>query len=476
MTNRKFKNDEHRSDDSPEEARLVELACKIEERLAIGDYDSVVDSYVNVEPSHVAELRQAERAIAFLNQARHNIQQLAGIAESAIPESIRMGADSTLNVTSESVVGSPSSEDSPRQFGRFEILDVLGQGGFAKVFLARDPDLDRLVALKIPHLPTFQDEAVRRRFAREARAAAVLSHPSIVPIFETGTHGITAYIAFGYCPGPNLAEWFAQQQRSIPAKTAAAIVAKLAEAAEHAHQRGIVHRDLKPGNVLLHEGDAEADRAVVLAPTEQLADRVRITDFGLARIESSYDESLTLEGAVVGTPAYMSPEQARGLSQVGAASDIFSLGSILYELLTGQRPFSRDSHLATLRAIENEEPTSLQNLVPSVPKDLESICLKCLRKSRRDRYATAYELAADLERWLKGVPVTARPVSARERTVAWSRRKPATGNRICVGRHGGGRRIVGHQLAVAQSEQESDRISCAVRTGRREPGARSKCR
>ncbi|MEM8681085.1 MAG: protein kinase, partial [Planctomycetota bacterium] len=305
----------------------------------------------------------------------------------------------------------------PTCLDRFEILDILGQGGFSRVFLARDPQLDRLVALKVPRPWVLADPAHRRRFEREALAAATLSHPAIIPIYETGAAGPVSYIAFGYCEGSNLADWVQLQTRRPAPREVAAVMARLAEAVEHAHRRGVVHRDLKPANILVEvDGAAGEPRSI--------SDRLRITDFGLAKLETMPDDALTVEGAIVGTPAYMSPEQARGELTVGAASDLFSLGAILYELLTGTRAFRAETHLATLRAIETAEPTPPRAVDPQVPRDLESICLKCLRKEPGSRYRSAHALAADLERWLDGHPVTARPATRLEKTLAWARRNP----------------------------------------------------
>ena len=301
-----------------------------------------------------------------------------------------------------------------RRLGRFEIFEPLGQGGFAKVFRAHDPLLHRDVALKIPKPQVLMSEESRLRFEREAKAVAVLSHPAIIPVYETGTIGPISYIASGYCPGQNLAEWFADQGRSINLRTAATIVASLAEAVHHAHQRGIVHRDLKPANVLVEDGELP------------MCDLVRITDFGLAKQMQSNDATVTAEGAVVGTPAYMSPEQALGSRQIDAATDIYALGVILYELLTGKLPFQGNSHLETLKSIETQTPYTPRKINAAIPKDLEAICLKCLNKSPGDRYPNAFDLADDLNAWLSGRPITARHLTAGEKLIRWTKRNPAT--------------------------------------------------
>ena len=312
------------------------------------------------------------------------------------------------------------SPGTPCSVGRFEIQSTLGQGGFAKVFLARDPHLNRNVALKVPLPHAIADHAARRRFEREAKAAAILSHPGIVPIYEAGEAGLISYIAFEYCPGPTLATWFASQTGPISTSTVAEIVISIADAVAHAHQRGIVHRDLKPNNILLEVEDQQGKSTA----SRRLADRLRVSDFGLAQLSSTSDETLTVAGSVVGTPGYMSPEQARGDSTIAPASDVFSLGVMLYQLLTGKRPFSRETQLATLRAIEHDEPPPLTETRSDIPKDLEAICLKCLRKMPNQRYQTAFELCEDLRRWQRGEPIVARSATALEKLSMWRRRNP----------------------------------------------------
>lgn len=308
----------------------------------------------------------------------------------------------------------------PARIGRFEILRELGQGGFGVVLLALDPILQRQVALKVPKPDALVSKTARTRFEREARAAAMLSHPAIVPLFETELYGPIQYIAFGFVPGESLAA-FLNRHQSLEPHLAAGIVARLAEAVEHAHQRGVVHRDLKPGNVLL----AYMDQDKRFSDDELLAS-LRIADFGLAKFSDSDSAGLTREGALLGTPSYMSPEQARGQDQeVGPSSDTYGLGAILYELLTGRPPFREESDLATLRAVERDPPVSPRRLRALVPRDLEAICLKCLEKMPAQRYASSADLAADLNRWLRGEPIQARSVRAPERLGRWCRRNPA---------------------------------------------------
>ena len=377
----------------PRQARLIQIATRIDGQLASGEdsLETLLQSASDLSAADFAELERAENILGMLNRLRHFNPLSQG--QSDPTESIRIAGDSTQFEKLRQDFQSPDSAQGD-SVGRFEIEKVLGQGGYARVFLAHDPHLDRKVALKIPLLKTLGDSAARLRFEREAKAAAVLSHPAIIPIYESGTIGAISFIAFGYCEGPTLGEWFARQKQDIQPECAAAIVARLAEAVEHAHQRGIIHRDLKPANILLNAGDAPVESD----DSTDVANRVRITDFGLARIESTGDQTITVDGTIIGTPAYMSPEQARADENVGPASDIFALGTILYELLTGTRPFAGKNHLATLRAVETNTPPSPRQLNPAIPKDVEAICLKCLEKDPASRYDSAFDLSADLSR------------------------------------------------------------------------------
>ncbi len=213
--------------------------------------------------------------------------------------------------------------------------------------------------------------------------------------------------------------WFSDSQKSISPAIAAKIVSRLAEAVQHAHVRGVVHRDLKPGNILLHFDGVDPQ-----GKTDAVIAALRITDFGLAKFEAS-DQTLTQTGATIGTPAYMSPEQARGASnEIGPASDIYGLGAILYELLTGKPPILEDSHVATMRAIETKIPPGPHQFNPDVSRDLSAICLKCLEKEPKHRYADAQKLHDDLENFLQHRPVLARPTGKLTQFGRWCRRNP----------------------------------------------------
>ena len=255
------------------------------------------------------------------------------------------------------------------------------------------------------------------------QAAALLDHPNIVPIFEVGEHEGQHYFSMGYVDGQSLAARLAEGP--LPPKEAAELVATVAEAVEYAHRQGVIHRDIKPSNILI---DSRG--------------RPRVTDFGLAkRVDSGSD--LTATGQILGTPSYMPPEQAAGqVKAVGPAADVYALGATLYAALTGRPPFQSATPLETLKQVIEREPVPLRQLNAAVPRDLETIVLKCLEKSVPRRYATAQALADDLRRYLEGRPILARPVGRWERAWRWCRRQPGSGGAVGGGRaaDGAGRR------------------------------------
>src|SRR5262245_52032374 len=334
----------------------------------------------------------------------------------------------------------PLGPSPPQRLGRFAIVRPLGYGGCGVVYLAEDPLLGREVALKVPRLPSLVSPELRRRFLREARLAAGLSHPNLVVIHEAGEIGPLCYIASEYCPGPSLAAWLKQRTESVCPRQAAQFVATLAEAVQCIHAQGILHRDLKPANVLLqssttkatkeHQGESvdsnlSPGRSLRVSSCSLVGEWIpKITDFGLAK-DLTDDQTETRSGAILGTPVYMAPEQAEGrLKDVGPATDGYARGAILYELLTGQPPYHGQSDADTLRQILAHDPIAPRRLRHSLPRDLQSICLRCLEREPRRRYGSAAALAEDLHRFLAGEPVLARPAGMASRLCKWYRRRP----------------------------------------------------
>jgi serine/threonine protein kinase/WD40 repeat protein len=343
----------------------------------------------------------------------------------ALPPSAPLGLCSKCLLQSILEPDSPQHEEADdvalgRAFGDYDLLEIIAHGGMGVVYKARHRALNRIVALKMIRAGEFASEAELKRFQAEAEAAAHLDHPNIVPIYEVGERDGQQFFSMKFieggtltrqveASGPKIGNGSGGQSTSwYPPARCASLLAKLARAVHYAHQRGVLHRDLKPGNVLL---DSQGEPYV--------------TDFGLAkRLESTLE--LTLSGAVLGTPGYMAPEQAAGRSrEITTAADIYSLGAILFELLTGQPPFRADTPLATMRLVVEEEPVRPGKLNPLVDRDLETICLKCLSKEPAARYASAAELEEELGRYLRHEPIRASRISTGERVWRWCKRKPA---------------------------------------------------
>src|SRR5262245_27098774 len=300
-----------------------------------------------------------------------------------------------------------------RYFGDYELLEEVAAGGMGIIYKARQRSLNRIVAVKMILKGTLAREEDVRRFRAEAEAAASLQHPAIVAIHEVGLHEGQHYFSMDYVDDHSLAEL--PREQPLSAYKAAEYIRDAAEAVHYAHQQGTLHRDLKPSNILI-------DRQ----------GRVRITDFGLAkRIKG--DSDLTFTGQILGTPSYMPPEQASGKrSLVAAPSAIFSLAAVLYERLTGRPPFRGETPTETLRQVETLDPASPRLLNPATPRDLETICIKCLEKEPHKRYGTSQLLADDLGRYLRGQPIMARPIGTWQRGAKWLRRHPTSAGLILM--------------------------------------------
>ena len=290
-------------------------------------------------------------------------------------------------------------------FGDYELLEVIGRGGQGVVYRARQKSLNRTVALKVIGLGHWATDAHLKRFRREAEAAASLDHPGIVPIYEVGERDGSCYFSMKLVEGGQLDE--VAKREPMPVRQAAQLIAKLARTVHYAHEHSILHRDIKPGNILL-DGEGEP----------------HLTDFGLARLVET-ESTVTRTMEVLGTPSYMAPEQAVGNNAaVSCATDVYGLGAVLYQLLTGQPPFAGGTTYETIKLLLDTEPRPPRALNSKIDRDLSTICLKCVDKDPKRRYSSALALATDLERWLKGLPTVARPVSAPARIWRWSRRNP----------------------------------------------------
>src|SRR5437016_2904064 len=320
---------------------------------------------------------------------------------------------SAENVEANAAVAASHSKKAARaaemlgELGDYELLEEVGRGGQGVVFRARQKSLNRTVALKVISLGQWASKAHLKRFRREAEAAASLDHPSIVPIYEVGERDGSCYFSMKFVEGGQLDEVVRRTPMSI--RQAAKLIAKVARTVHYAHEHGILHRDIKPGNILL---DAKGEP--------------HLTDFGLARLVES-ESSVTQTLDVLGTPSYMAPEQALGNNAaVSSATDVYGLGAVLYQLLTGQPPFAGGATYETIKLLLDTEPRQPRLLNPKIDRDLNTICLKCLEKDPKRRYSSALALAEDLERWLKHEPIQARRTGIFVRGRKWVRRNPTS--------------------------------------------------
>jgi serine/threonine protein kinase len=327
----------------------------------------------------------------------------------------------------------------------YEIIEILGRGGMGVVFKARQVALQRMIALKMFQNWARADEKELARFRAEADVIARLQHPNIVQIYDVGDVAGRPYFVLEYVAGGNLAQHLNGTPQS--ARLAAQFVEELARAVQAAHVNGVVHRDLKPANILLIPTDVSAagthettrNTGVPFTNASPLKAIPKIADFGLAKIAygewgAGHHRSLTVTGDLIGTPSYMAPEQAAPSRQpVGPAADVYALGAILYELLTGRPPFKGETPLDTVLQVLHSEPVSVTALQPTIPGDLETICLKCLRKEPIHRYPTASDLADDIKRFLDGKPITARPRGTVEKVWRWIRDHPIPSGMLAAG-------------------------------------------
>ena len=298
----------------------------------------------------------------------------------------------------------PEPESPPPIFGAYELLEEIGRGGMGVVYKARQRSLKRTVAIKLLVAGAYSSESLLRRFQIEAESAACLQHPGIVAIHEFGEHDHQPFYAMEYIEGRNLSD-VTGGQPLVP-RRAAVYVRAISAAVQYAHTRGILHRDLKPSNVIIDPDD-----------------RPHITDFGLAKQLHGHTD-FTIAGQMLGSPNYAPPEQASG-KEVGVTSDVYTLGGLLYNLLTGRPPFLASTIQETLRLVYETEPISPRVLNPDVPQDLDTICLKCLEKDPARRYPSAQAIVDELDRFLRGEPILARKVSTAEQGLRWCKRHPA---------------------------------------------------
>jgi|GEM_PF-3779786 len=370
----------------------------------------------------------SDSSAAGLNERLSAVESCLGVLNAVWPDGTTE-ADHSPGHTAESAPTSTvdtllsSGQD---RIGRFVLRKRLGAGGMGTVFLAEDVTLGRDVAIKIPLWHASNSDAAIRRFRREAETTARLRHPNVVGIHESGTDLGLQFIVSEFINGPDLREWLADSEQAVSADSAARCVEQLADGIHAAHNCGILHRDLKPANVMLEPRGQQRE-------CTSLDDYIpRVTDFGLAR--DTLDEiELTDPGVTLGTSSYSAPEQAAGrLHELGPSSDVFSLGTILYQLLTGESPFRRSTVAATTLSVINDDPPPAHQICADVPRDLSAICEKCLQKSSRKRYQTAAELRDDLRRYRERVPTLARPVSRWEQLARWARRAPYKASLLTV--------------------------------------------
>jgi tetratricopeptide (TPR) repeat protein len=396
---------------SPFTADVIDRALPNVEEPAMSDSPQTEPTTGNQAKQHFAKDHDTAQAAGITTAEKTVDYPSAGPQASAFVETLDSvgsapaAANGDFSWTEEATT---ESADQPPAPAGYQILGTLGHGGMGVVYKARQTALDRLVALKMLLVGAHASPLQLTRFRTEAEAVARLQHPNIVQIYEVGLLGGLPFFSLEFVSGGTLEKKLAS--KPLPAREAAELLRTLAAAVHYAHVHGIIHRDLKPANILL-----TADGTP------------KITDFGLAKKLDTSDSSYTRTGTLMGTPSYMAPEQARGdTKEVGPLADTYALGAILYQLLTGRPPFQGATVVDTLEQVQQHEPVRPTSLQPKVPRDLETICLKCLQKEPAKRYADAAALADDLTRFLDDRPIRARPVGRVERLVRWCRKNPRT--------------------------------------------------
>jgi tetratricopeptide (TPR) repeat protein len=449
----------------PDEARLVELCCTDQVDRWRGGERIPAEAYLALHPALQGESEAAFELIYGEYILRESLGETPTAAEftwrfprfadrlqrqlglhralGAEPAELDSGSEPPLEDGESAPADDPElaggGVEGPEVPG-YRILGALGHGGMGVVYKARQLNLNRLVALKVIRAGLHAGPEVASRFRAEAEMVARFQHPNIIQIFEVGESEGVSFLALEYASGGSLQEKLAGTPQDPQA--AARLLEELARVVHYAHQRGIVHRDLKPANVVL------TDEGVP-----------KVTDFGLAKL-LEHDDGLTHTDAILGTPSYMAPEQVRGDSRsITPAADVYALGAILYEMLTGRPPFKGATPLSTLEQVASQEPLAPGTLQRHVARDLETICLKCLEKEPPRRYASAQDLADDLRRFLEGRPIAARPTSAWRRSWKWARRNPTTATALAAG-------CLGVVILYAGALYYNARLQDAVRQAR----------
>ncbi len=455
----------------------IDACCdKFELALKQGESPEIADYLRDLPPAGHVELRLEISAIELAyqhTQVQHDSQglhlrcphcqnQVELLANARLEEITCNSCGDTF-----SLIDEDATQDGPQASQRvahFELITRLGTGGFGTVWEARDTELDRLVALKIPRKSQLSVRETEQ-FFREARTAAQLKHSNIVPVHEVGKAGAIIFIVTDLIHGVPLSEWLKESQPTV--QETVQLCATLAEALAYAHQQGVVHRDLKPSNVMLDRDH-----------------QPHIMDFGLAKRELG-EITMTIDGTVLGTPAYMSPEQAQGKTHwIDRRTDIYSLGVMLFQMLTGELPYRGTAQQQIQQRVVDDAPDPCK-LNAHVPADLATICLKCLERDANRRFANAGEVAAELRRYMRGEPIKSRPISGMHRAVRWAKRKPALALAAvltCFLAVAGplaaitilrGNQIITKQLAerngiIARDEKEKDALSQQLQHTRQE--------